>query len=237
MTVVTEYNVRSGALASSKIAGLTFVDPRIPRKYWPYLVTHEQVEKKKMAKYIKAGMTKKAAYLKAHTEDATPAERAHVERDGGNWRHYTAEMDGYLDHIEHEKIENPPLEGHVDPDMAVDAGHDKSHNKHQHQEISAALIQLAADGLVYDTDRIMFLRSYLTQLQRATLVPASPEFLGAILMHYAGSVTGRVRSPWLHSCDEQRARGSTAFLKGTASSTIRLALRGPWPQPARCHHR
>ena len=25
----------------------------------------------------------------------------------------------------------------------------------------------AADGLVYDTDRIMFLRSYLTQLQRA----------------------------------------------------------------------
>src|SRR5262249_21378421 len=26
----------------------------------------------------------------------------------------------------------------------------------------------AADGLVYDTDRIMFLRSYLTQLLRAT---------------------------------------------------------------------
>jgi beta-glucosidase len=26
----------------------------------------------------------------------------------------------------------------------------------------------AADGLVYDTDRIMFLRSYLEQLQRAT---------------------------------------------------------------------
>jgi hypothetical protein len=26
----------------------------------------------------------------------------------------------------------------------------------------------AADGVVYDTDRIMFLRSYLTQLQRAT---------------------------------------------------------------------
>jgi beta-glucosidase len=26
----------------------------------------------------------------------------------------------------------------------------------------------AADGIVYDTDRIMFLRSYLTQLQRAT---------------------------------------------------------------------
>ena len=26
----------------------------------------------------------------------------------------------------------------------------------------------AADGLVYDTDRIMFLRSYLTQLQHAT---------------------------------------------------------------------
>lgn len=45
-----------------------------------------------MAEYIKAGMTKKAAYLKAHTKDATPAERAHLERDGGNWQHYTAEM-------------------------------------------------------------------------------------------------------------------------------------------------
>ena len=27
---------------------------------------------------------------------------------------------------------------------------------------------LAADGVVYDTDRIMFLRNYLSQLQRAT---------------------------------------------------------------------
>ena len=28
--------------------------------------------------------------------------------------------------------------------------------------------ELTADGHVYDTDRIMFLRAYLTQLQRAT---------------------------------------------------------------------
>ena len=28
--------------------------------------------------------------------------------------------------------------------------------------------ELTADGRVYDTDRIMFLRAYLTQLQRAT---------------------------------------------------------------------
>ena len=41
----------------------------------------------------------------------------------------------------------------------------------------------AADGVVYDTDRIMFLRSYLTQLQRATsegvpvrgLLPLEPD--------------------------------------------------------------
>ena len=32
----------------------------------------------------------------------------------------------------------------------------------------------AADGIVYDTDRIMFLRSYLTQLQRATSEGVTP---------------------------------------------------------------
>jgi Glycosyl hydrolase family 1 len=33
---------------------------------------------------------------------------------------------------------------------------------------SSVMAWPAADGLVYDTDRIMYLRSYLTQLQRAT---------------------------------------------------------------------
>ena len=37
----------------------------------------------------------------------------------------------------------------------------------------------AADGLVYDTDRVMYLRNYLTQLQRATAdgVPVKGYFL------------------------------------------------------------
>src|ERR1700720_2134662 len=96
MTVNTDYDVRSGALASEKTPGLTFIDRRIPKKFWPYLVTHEQVEKRKMAEYTKAGMSKEKAYLKAHTEDATPAERAHLEKDGGDWKKYTHEMDGYL---------------------------------------------------------------------------------------------------------------------------------------------
>ena len=36
------------------------------------------------------------------------------------------------------------------------------------QDGGAARDVPAADGVVYDTDRIMFLRSYLIQLQRAT---------------------------------------------------------------------
>jgi hypothetical protein len=32
MTICTKYDVRSGALASEKIPGLTFIDPRIPRR-------------------------------------------------------------------------------------------------------------------------------------------------------------------------------------------------------------
>ena len=43
----------------------------------------------------------------------------------------------------------------------------------------AADDELAADGNVYDTDRVMFLRNYLTQLQRATAegVPVKGYFL------------------------------------------------------------
>ena len=43
----------------------------------------------------------------------------------------------------------------------------------------AATDERAADGKVYDTDRIMFLRDYLTQLQRATAegVPVNGYFL------------------------------------------------------------
>jgi hypothetical protein len=45
VTVNIDYNVRSGALASDKIPGLTFIDRWMPKKVWLYLVSHEQKEK------------------------------------------------------------------------------------------------------------------------------------------------------------------------------------------------
>jgi beta-glucosidase len=50
----------------------------------------------------------------------------------------------------------------------------------------AADDKLAADGKVYDTDRIMFLRSYLTQLQRATAegVPVRGYFLWSMMDNF-----------------------------------------------------
>jgi beta-glucosidase len=47
----------------------------------------------------------------------------------------------------------------------------------------------AADGVVYDTDRIMFLRNYLTQLQRATSegVPVRGYFLWSLMDNFEWS--------------------------------------------------
>jgi len=44
----------------------------------------------------------------------------------------------------------------------------------------------AADGIVYDTDRVMYLRSYLTQLQRATAdgVPVNGYFLWSLMDNF-----------------------------------------------------
>lgn len=46
--------------------------------------------------------------------------------------------------------------------------------------------QLAADGAIYDTDRIMYLRNYLTQLQRATSqgVPVKGYFLWSLIDNF-----------------------------------------------------
>ena len=46
--------------------------------------------------------------------------------------------------------------------------------------------KLAADGQVYDLDRIMFLRNYLTQLQRATAegVPVRGYFLWSLMDNF-----------------------------------------------------
>jgi beta-glucosidase len=45
---------------------------------------------------------------------------------------------------------------------------------------------LAEDGIVYDTDRIMFLRHYLTQLQRATAdgVPVNGYFQWSLMDNF-----------------------------------------------------
>jgi hypothetical protein len=37
MTINTDYDVRSGAMASSRTPGLTFIDRWIPKKFWLYL--------------------------------------------------------------------------------------------------------------------------------------------------------------------------------------------------------
>jgi hypothetical protein len=88
---------------------------------WKFLGVHEQTERRAMANGI--------PYLKAHTDYATPAERAAVMADCGaeGWSKYTEIMDGLLNHIEHKKIFSSPPDPHVDPVKAV--GHHHSVNK------------------------------------------------------------------------------------------------------------
>ncbi len=51
---------------------------------------------------------------------------------------------------------------------------------------TSASDQIAADGHIYDTDRVMFLRNYLTQLQRAVAegVPVKGYFLWSLLDNF-----------------------------------------------------
>ena len=51
---------------------------------------------------------------------------------------------------------------------------------------ASAVDQPAADGIVYDLDRVMYLRNYLTQLQRATAegVPVRGYFLWSLLDNF-----------------------------------------------------
>jgi hypothetical protein len=111
------HTVLSGA--NSELDGTVVVDHRIPQKFWKYLAIHETIEAKCMAEGMK--------YPQAH-KVATAAERKAVEADRISWRHYTAEIDGYLAKIEHEKNSNPPTAKlHVDPAKAI--GHHHSSRK------------------------------------------------------------------------------------------------------------
>src|SRR5208282_4010363 len=90
-----------------------------PANLHKYLAVHETDEAARM----RAG----EAYPQAHI-GATAAERAAVVVNGVDWAAYTHEIDGYLDHIEHEKPVNPPPgEMHVDPEAAI--GHHRAENK------------------------------------------------------------------------------------------------------------
>jgi hypothetical protein len=137
------YDVRSGAVASKDNPGLTYIDPRIPElspilkdkdgnpaNLHKYLTIHEQVERTAMAMG--------APYDAAHTDRATPAERAAVEADGVSWKAYTEEIDGYLAKIEHEDAWNPPPDPHVDIDQAID--HHKSTNKAEIPAVQTARV-------------------------------------------------------------------------------------------------
>jgi hypothetical protein len=56
-------------------------------------------------------------------------ERKAVEADGISWKAYSEEIDGFLDHIEHEKVtRKPPPHLHVDPQSAI--GHHRGKHKH-----------------------------------------------------------------------------------------------------------
>jgi len=146
--VDTTHDVRSGAVASKDTPGVTYIDPRIPEfspilkdkdgnpaNLHKYLTIHEQDERAAMV----AGMP----YDAAHTNRATPAERAAVEADGVSWKAYTEEIDGYLAKIEHETVKNPPPDPHVDPNAAVD----------HHKSVSKAEIPSAAGAGTLESAR------------------------------------------------------------------------------------
>jgi hypothetical protein len=114
-----EHDVVSGAVAN-KDENVVYIDKRIPPtedgiNLHKYLAIHEQAEKDAMAR----GMS----YDDAHTNVATPAERAAVEADGVSWAKYSEIIDGHLKDIEKEKIEKAPPNPHVNPEAAV---HDRT---------------------------------------------------------------------------------------------------------------
>ena len=66
----------------------------------------------------------------------------------------------------------------------------------------------AADGLVYDTDRVMYLRNYLTQLQRAVAdgVPVKGYFLWSLMdnFEWADGYTNRFGLHYVDYASQKR---------------------------------
>ena len=76
----------------------------------------------------------------------------------------------------------------------------------------------AADGIVYDTDRVMYLRNYLTQLQRATAdgVPVKGYFLWSLMdnFEWADGYTNRFGLHYVDYATQKRTpKLSAAFYK------------------------
>ena len=70
----------------------------------------------------------------------------------------------------------------------------------------------AADGIVYDTDRVMYLRNYLIQLQRATAdgVPVKGYFLWSLMdnFEWADGYTNRFGLHYVDYATQKRTRSS-----------------------------
>jgi beta-glucosidase len=80
----------------------------------------------------------------------------------------------------------------------------------------AADDHVAADGNVYDTDRVMFLRNYLTQLQRATAdgVPVRGYFLWSPFDNFEWAYGYSLRFGLIHvdyATQKRRPKLSAAF--------------------------
>ena len=80
----------------------------------------------------------------------------------------------------------------------------------------------AADGIVYDTDRVMFLRNYLTQLQRATAdgVPVHGYFLWSLMdnFEWADGYTNRFGLHYVDYASQKRTpKLSAAFYREVIS--------------------
>jgi beta-glucosidase len=81
----------------------------------------------------------------------------------------------------------------------------------------------AADGLVYDTDRVMFLRNYLTQLQRATAdgIPVRGYFLWSLMdnFEWADGYTNRFGLHYVDYASQKRTpKLSAQFYKEVIAS-------------------
>ena len=162
-------DVVSGANSSKDPNGPVQIDRRIPQlspklkddqgdpvNLWNLLQIHERVEGDETRKW-------EAEFKQEHGRDptkeeadkfyrdvahphATAAEREAARQWGIDFDAYTKEIDGYLSHIEHEKVENPPTDTHIDPQEAI--GHHRSTNKQRMMTSVPAASAFEKSGMI-----------------------------------------------------------------------------------------